>query len=101
MHEIQAQIEVLWRDMQKIMNSIMRTYDAPLSAWPLATLHTVNTIMNAMPNSQIGMDTPHLYRYTQKHFDYTELRPFWSECHVWQDPAQRAVAGAEEGTIIG
>ncbi|KAK3286729.1 hypothetical protein CYMTET_5734 [Cymbomonas tetramitiformis] len=71
MHEFQAQIEVLWRDMQKIMNSTMRTYDAPLYTWPLAALHAINTVLNVMPNKHIGMDTPHL-RYTSRHFDYTE-----------------------------
>ncbi|KAK3242157.1 hypothetical protein CYMTET_48129 [Cymbomonas tetramitiformis] len=97
MHEFQAQIEVLWRDMQKIMNSTMRTYDAPLYTWPLAALHAINTVLNVMPNKHIGMDTPHL-RYTGRHFDYTELRPFWSECNVWQDPAQRSKAGAKADT---
>ncbi|KAK3250393.1 hypothetical protein CYMTET_40223 [Cymbomonas tetramitiformis] len=76
------------------MNSIMRTYDAPLSAWPLAALHSINTIMNVMPNKHLSMDTPY-HLYEGKHFDYTQLRPFWSRCYVWQDPAQRAVDGAE------
>eukprot|EP00854_Cymbomonas_tetramitiformis_P015771 gene15771-biopygen16264 len=31
MHEFQAQIEVLWRDMVKIMSTIMKTYGAPLN----------------------------------------------------------------------
>eukprot|EP00854_Cymbomonas_tetramitiformis_P034520 gene34520-biopygen32541 len=62
--------------MQKIMNSTMRTYDAPLYAWPLAALHVINTVLNVMPNKRIGMDTPHL-GYTGRHFDYTELQPFW------------------------
>ncbi|KAK3281535.1 hypothetical protein CYMTET_10679 [Cymbomonas tetramitiformis] len=83
--------------MQKIMNSTMRTYDAPLYSWPLAALHAINTVLNVMPNKHIGMDTPHL-GYTGRHFDYTELRPFWSECNVWQDPAQRSKAGAKVDT---
>ncbi|KAK3281092.1 hypothetical protein CYMTET_11096 [Cymbomonas tetramitiformis] len=37
-------------------------------------------------------------KYTGRHFDYTELRPFWSECNVWQDPAQRSKAGAKADT---
>ncbi|KAK3250842.1 hypothetical protein CYMTET_39794 [Cymbomonas tetramitiformis] len=90
MHEFQSQIEVLWRDMAKVMTTIMKTYGAPLVVWPLAALHAVNTIMNA-----IEMDTPH-YRYTDEHYDYTKLRPFWSECYVWQDLAQRA----KDGEII-
>ena len=97
MHEFQAQIEVLWRDMQKVMNTIMRTYDAPLGSWPLAALHSINTILNVMPNRHIHMDTPH-HRYTGKHYDYTQLRPFWARCYVWQDPAQRADAGALAAT---
>ena len=83
--------------MQKIMNSIMRTYDAPLYSWPLAALHAINTVLNVMPNRHIDMDTPHC-RYTGSHFDYTELRPFWSEGYVWQDSAQRSKAGAKVGT---
>ncbi|KAK3263945.1 hypothetical protein CYMTET_27284 [Cymbomonas tetramitiformis] len=92
MHEFQAQIEVLWRDMAKIMTTIMKTYAAPLNVWPLAALHAINTIMCVMPNRHIEMDTPH-YRYTNEHYDYTQLRPFWSECYVWQDLAQRAKDG--------
>ncbi|KAK3280454.1 hypothetical protein CYMTET_11705 [Cymbomonas tetramitiformis] len=50
--------------------------------------------MNVMPNKHLSMDTPY-HLYEGKHFDYTQLRPFWSRCYVWQDPAQRAVDGAE------
>ncbi|KAK3233976.1 hypothetical protein CYMTET_55755 [Cymbomonas tetramitiformis] len=92
MHEFQAQIEVLWRDMVKIMTTIMKTYGAPLNVWPLAALHATNTIMNAMPNRHIDMDSPH-YRFTGEQFDYAQLRPFWSECYVWQDPDQRQKDG--------
>ncbi|KAK3241140.1 hypothetical protein CYMTET_49073 [Cymbomonas tetramitiformis] len=92
MHEFQAQIEVLWRDMVKVMTTIMKTYGAPLNVWPLAALHATNTIMNSMPNRHIAMDSPH-YRFTGEQFDYTQLRPFWSECYVWQDPDQRQKDG--------
>ncbi|KAK3255566.1 hypothetical protein CYMTET_35255 [Cymbomonas tetramitiformis] len=92
MHEFQAQIEVLWRDMAKIMTTTMKTYAAPLNVWPLAALHAINTIMNAMPNRHLAMDSPH-YRFTGSQFDYTQLRPFWSECYVWQDPDQRQKDG--------
>ncbi|KAK3279632.1 hypothetical protein CYMTET_12494 [Cymbomonas tetramitiformis] len=48
--------------------------------------------MNAMPNRHIAMDSPH-YRFTGSQFDYTQLRLFWSECYVWQDPDQRQKSG--------
>ena len=78
--------------MAKIMTTIMKTYGAPLNIWPLAALHATNTIMNDMPNRHIDMDSPH-YRFTGDQFDYTQLRPFWSECYVWQDPDRRQKDG--------